>query len=103
MWGAMEQFSEKMGLRLRKARIARDKTQHELAVMAGVSSKVIGRMERGDASVTLAKWLSVADILGLLHTWQDVFLIAEDPFVEYDRDQQQITALQKQRVRHKKK
>ncbi len=97
----VNEFCKELGMRLRKARISANKTQKELGVIAGVSSKVIGRMERGDASVSLAKWLNVTEIFGLLSTWQDVLQIKEDPFEEYDREQKRITDLMKRRVRHK--
>lgn len=99
----METFRQELGLRLRKARVANKKTQRELGVMAGISTKVIGRMERGDTSVALAKWLNVAEILGLFATWRDVFKVTEDPFVQYDRQQKAATDLMKKRVRHRKK
>lgn len=99
----MEVFCKELGMRLRKVRIARNKTQKELGAMAGVSTKVIGRMERGDVSVSLAKWLIVTAMLGVFSTWQDVLLIAEDPFEVYDREQKEVTDLLKKRVRHKKK
>ena len=99
----IEEFCKELGMSLRKARITENKTQKELGVMAGVSTKVIGRMERGDASVSLARWLNVSEILGLLSTWQDVLQIKEDPFEKYDREQKKITDLKKRRVRHKNK
>ncbi len=96
-------FCQELGLRLRKARIFKNKTQKELGVMVGVSAKVIGRMEQGDTSVSLGKWLNVSEIFGLLNTWQVVLEIEEDPFAQYDREQKKRIDLQKKRVRHKKK
>lgn len=91
-----------MGLRLRKIRIAREITQEELAERTGVSRKVIGRMERGDGSVTLEKWVKVSQILGVSETWQHVFEVVEDPFEQYDRKQQEHDNLWKKRVRSRK-
>jgi transcriptional regulator with XRE-family HTH domain len=50
--------------RIRKARVARDWTQIELAEHAGVSRPTVARVERGDdiSTATLAK---VAGALGL--------------------------------------
>lgn len=91
-----------MGLRLRKIRIAHEITQEELAERAGVSRKVIGRMERGDGSVTLEKWMKVSQILGVSDTWKHVFEVMEDPFEQYDRRQQEEDNFWKKRVRSRK-
>ncbi|MFW8601479.1 helix-turn-helix domain-containing protein [Desulfobacterota bacterium M19] len=99
----VEEFSRELGLRLRKARIRRNKTQKELAVMAGVSAKVIGRMEQGGLSVSLTRWLNICEILGVFDTWQEVLHIREDPFEQYDLEQRETTDLLKKRVRHSKK
>lgn len=98
-----EEFGKDLGIRLRKARISKNKTQKELAVMVGISSKVLGRMERGDLSVSLKRWLNISEILGLFGTWQDVLYVEEDPFEQYDLEQKESTDLLKRRVRHKKK
>ena len=92
-------FLVRLGLRLRKIRIERSITQAELADRAGISRRVVGRMEQGDGSVTLEKWLKVAMVLGVIDTWEHGFEVEEDPFVQYDREQQQQAALRKKRVR----
>ncbi|MBU0961720.1 MAG: helix-turn-helix domain-containing protein [Proteobacteria bacterium] len=92
----------RIGLRLRKVRIEKELTQAELADRAGISRKVIGRMERGDGSVTLEKWVKVAMVLEVAGTWEHLFEVEEDPFVQYDRQQKEQTDLWKKRVRSKK-
>lgn len=92
----------RLGLRLRKVRIEKEITQAELADRAGVSRKVIGRMERGDGSVTLEKWVKAAMVLEVAGTWEHLFEIEEDPFEQYDREQKEQTDLWKKRVRPKK-
>lgn len=98
-----KEVSDHLGLRLRTARIKANETQVQLGVRAGVSRNLIGRMEKGDSSVSLDKWLRVAFVLGLLDTWKDVFSLQEDPFDVFDREEQESTALVKKRVRLKKR
>ncbi len=89
----------KIGARLRSARIKKNETQADLGIRAGVSRQLIGRMEQGDPSVALEKWVRVSGVLGLLDTWQQVLVSPFDPFEEYDRTQHQERALAKKRVR----
>ncbi len=91
-----------MGVRLRKARVEAGLTQALLAARAGVSVRAVSRMERGDMSVGLGRWLKVSLILGLLATWEPVFLIREDPFAQYDKEQRRRTDPGKRRVRQGK-
>ncbi|MBU0943568.1 MAG: helix-turn-helix domain-containing protein [Proteobacteria bacterium] len=91
-----------IGSRMRKVRIEKKITQAELADRAGISRKVIGRMEHGDGSVTLEKWLKVSMVLEVGGTWEHLFKIEEDPFIQYDREQKEQTDLWKKRVRSKK-
>ncbi len=98
-WGEICQL---LGVRLRKARILKNETQETLGVRAGVSRQLIGRMERGDASVVLETWLKVSDVLGLLETWQNVLEITLDPFEEFDRKVHE-EEFKKKRVRLKKR
>ncbi len=89
-------------MRLRKARVEAGLTQALLAARAGVSVRAVSRMERGDMSVGLGRWLKVSLILGLLATWEPVFLIREDPFAQYDKEQRRRTDPGKRRVRQGK-
>ena len=98
-----KEVCRRLGLRLRAVRIKINETQVQLGVRAGVSRNLIGRMEKGDSSVSLEKWLRVAVVLGLLDTWNDVFSVKEDPFDVFDREEQEATALAKKRVRSKKR
>lgn len=90
---------EKLGTRLRMARIKKNETQADLGVRAGVSRQLVGRMEQGDPSVSLEKWARVSEVLGLLDTWEQVLVVPVDPFEEFDRTQQEERALTKKRVR----
>lgn len=92
-----------LGLRLRQARIKAQLTQAMLAARSGVSIRVISRMEQGDTTVTLGRWLKVSGVLGLLNSWDTVLMVPEDPFEQYDREQSEKTDLGRRRVRLKRR
>lgn len=94
-----EKTSTAMGLALRTARIDAKQTQDELAARVGVSRWTIAAMEKGDAKVSVAAWLKVSSLLGLLETWKSVMVKEEDPFVKYDREQAKKQKLLTTRVR----
>ncbi len=98
----LNEAAKAMGIRLRKARVEAGLTQALLAARAGVSVRVVSRMERGDMSVGLGRWLKVSQALDLLDSWRSVLLIREDPFAQYDREQRRRTDPGKRRVRPKK-
>ncbi len=96
-----KEFFRQLGLRLRQARIERRETQEDLGVRAGISRQLLARMEQGEPSVALGKWIRVSSILGLLDTWNQALTVPVDPFVEYDAKQRQLNKLRKTRVRKK--
>ncbi len=96
-----KEFFRDLGTRLRQARIERRQTQADLGARAGISRQLVAHMERGAASVSLEKWIQVSSALGLLDTWRQALEIPVDPFVEYDKRQQQLSKLSKTRVRKK--
>jgi DNA-binding XRE family transcriptional regulator len=92
---------EDMGLRLRKARIRRKITQADLGARTGISRQLIVKMEKGDPTVSLTKWVKVSTALDLLDSWENVLMLPVDPFVEFDRQRQELDQLKKTRVRKK--
>ena len=92
---------EDLGLRLRKARIRRKITQADLGARTGISRQLIIKMEKGDPTVSLAKWIKVSTALDLLDSWENVLMLPVDPFAEFDRQRQELDQLKKTRVRKK--
>ena len=92
----------RLGLRLRQARVEANLTQALLAARAGVSVRVISRMEQGDTTVSLGRWLKASMALGLLDSWEPALRVEDDPFIEYDRKQSKETDPGKRRVRPRK-
>ncbi|MCI5222654.1 MAG: XRE family transcriptional regulator [Candidatus Electrothrix sp. AR4] len=88
-----------LGLRLRQARIEAQLTQAMLAARAGLSVRVIGRMEQGDVTVSLGRWLKASAVLNLVDSWESALLIPEDPFTQYDREQNERVDISRRRVR----
>ena len=92
---------EDLGLRLRKARIRRKITQADLGARTGISRQLIVKMEKGNPTVSLAKWVKVSTALDLLDSWENVLMLPVDPFAEFDRQRHEIEQLKKTRVRKK--
>jgi transcriptional regulator with XRE-family HTH domain len=92
---------EDLGLRLRKARIRRKITQADLGARTGISRQLIIKMEKGDPTVSLARWVKVSTALDLLDSWENVLMLPVDPFAEFDRQRQELDQLKKTRVRNK--
>jgi transcriptional regulator with XRE-family HTH domain len=88
-----------LGMRLRQARIEAQLTQAMLAARAGLSVRVIGRMEQGDLTVSLGRWLKASATLNLLDSWNEALLVPEDPFAQYDREQKEQVDISRRRVR----
>jgi transcriptional regulator with XRE-family HTH domain len=92
---------EDLGLRLRKARIRKKITQADLGARTGISRQLIVKMEKGEPTVSLARWVKVSTALDLLDSWENVLMLPVDPFVEFDRQRQELDQLKKTRVRKK--
>ncbi len=90
---------KEIGLRLREARIANGDSQKKLGARIGVSRLIIGKMEKGDPSVSIGRWLKASDILGIMDTWSALMKKEEDPFEAYDNEQERLETLRKTRVR----
>ena len=95
----IHEVAVRLGMRLRHARIEADLTQAMLAARAGVSARVISRMEQGDSTVSLGRWLKISAALELLESWEPAMLVQEDPFARYDREQKSRIDIGKRRVR----
>ena len=94
-----EELLQKLGLRLRKARILRGDKQKQLAARTGISMTIIGRIEKGDPSVSFGRYLKMAAALELLHTLENAFHEEADPFDEYDQEVETVEAIKRKRVR----
>lgn len=56
---------DELGLRLRLARMRRSMSMVEMAERTGISRDTLHRLERGDASISIAALLKVLSILGM--------------------------------------
>ena len=71
----MNRTLEKMGLRIKNARLRRNITAEEIADRAGISKGTLTSIEKGVASVSIGAYASVLHALGL---GNDLELIATD-------------------------
>jgi transcriptional regulator with XRE-family HTH domain len=63
---ARPEFHEELGRRVAQARREQDVTQEQLALLSGVSLRLIGQLENGKATgIGLEKLLSILNTIGL--------------------------------------
>lgn len=68
----LRRSGEALGDRIRLARLRRHMSQAEVAARADVDRRTIGRLERGDLSVSVALLIRVLGILGLAGDLENV-------------------------------
>jgi DNA-binding XRE family transcriptional regulator len=78
---------QRLGQRLKEARLSRDETQETFAARLGLSRQSLAKMEKGEGSVPLQNWLAASDILDCLDTWQDVLHEKDDLFQQFETTQ----------------
>ena len=71
----MEQALEKMGLRIKNARLRRNITAEEIADRAGISKGTLTSIEIGIATVSIGAYVSALNVLGME---KDLELVAMD-------------------------
>ena len=71
----MEQALEKMGLRIKNARLRRNITAEEIADRAGISKGTLTSIEKGIATVSKGAYVSALIVLGME---KDLELVAMD-------------------------
>lgn len=71
----MEQALEKMGLRIKNARLRRNITAEEIADRAGISKGTLTSIEKGIATVSIGAYMSALNVLGME---KDLELVAMD-------------------------
>ena len=68
MLDGVEDMLTQIGTNIKKARLRRNMTIHDLANRIHVDNRTISRMEKGDPSTSLKNVISVLVIFGLEHT-----------------------------------
>lgn len=72
----------RLGARLREARLRRNWTQAETAEKAGLSDSSVKKVEAGSARITIGAYLSLLDVFGLPTAFNCVLLAGEDTLGE---------------------
>jgi transcriptional regulator with XRE-family HTH domain len=61
-----------LGSRIREARLRRELSQSLVAERASVSVQTVGKIEKGDAGVSVGAYAMVLQALGLLEGWGNI-------------------------------
>ncbi|WP_244155806.1 helix-turn-helix domain-containing protein [Desulfofustis glycolicus] len=78
---------KQLGERLKAARLQRNESQAVFGARLGLTRQSYAKMEKGQGTVPIASWLEASDILGRLHTWDQVMSEPQDLFERFDRQQ----------------
>ena len=95
---------QNMGLQMRKARQLKQDRQKDLAARMGVSRLTVIKMEKGEAEagrIPLETWLTAAEYLNLLDSWQEVMQVQADPFEAFDKKINDEKKIRKGRVKRR--
>ena len=69
----MENSAKEIGQKIRTARRAKDLSQSELAQRAGIATSYYARIERGEISASLDKYIAILKVLNL--KFEDIITI----------------------------
>lgn len=75
----------RLAARLRDSRLARNETQAVMAARIGVSRETYRKMEAGDPSIAIGRWLEAARVLDRLADWDAIFAPTENLFERHER------------------
>ena len=83
----IEPLLEKLGRRLKEARLARNESQELFTQRLGMTRQSYSRMEQGSPQTMIGNWLAACSILGRLDDWQDVLAEKENLFAKFEKKQ----------------
>ncbi len=92
----------KLGQRLKEARLARNESQEVFAARIGLSRQSYAKMEKGEGSIPIINWMLATDIVGHLESWDKVLADKLDLFKQYEQIQQKRKRASGKRVSTKK-
>lgn len=75
----------KLGHRLKRSRLNRNDPQKEFAFRIGVSIPTLYKMEQGDPSISIGKWVKTLDILDRLDGMDCLLAPKESLFEKYNQ------------------
>lgn len=85
----IESLLERLGQRLKEARLARNESQALFAQRLGLTRQSYSRMEKGSSQTLIGNWLAASSILGRLDDWKDILAEQEDLFAKYEKKSSQ--------------
>jgi transcriptional regulator with XRE-family HTH domain len=94
---------EGLGLRFKQARLGRDETQGRFAARLGISIPTLRKMERGDPSVPMGRWVEALFVLDRLGDLDTVLKKPETLFDKWEiRQQKTKQRASKRKIKHDK-
>ena len=75
---------ERLGQRLKAARLARNESQELFAQRLGLTRQSYSRMEKGSPQTQIGNWLTASSILGRLDDWNDLLTGRQDLFAKFE-------------------
>ncbi len=69
------------------ARLSRNESQAVFAARIGLTRQTYSKMEKGNPTIPIGKWLAASEILRLLPTWKKVLIREDNLFEQYERKQ----------------
>jgi transcriptional regulator with XRE-family HTH domain len=75
---------ERLGQRLKAARLARNESQELFAQRLGLTRQSYSRMEKGSPQTQIGNWLTASSILGRLDDWNDLLAGRQDLFAKFE-------------------
>jgi transcriptional regulator with XRE-family HTH domain len=75
---------ERLGQRLKAARLARNESQELFAQRLGLTRQSYSRMEKGSPQTQIGNWLAASSILGRLDDWNDLLAGRQDLFAKFE-------------------
>ncbi len=84
---SVESLLQQLGNRLKSARLLRNESQAVFAARIGLTRQTYSKMEKGNPTIPIGKWLAASYILRLLSTWEKVLVTEDNLFEQYERKQ----------------
>ncbi len=98
---SIESLLQQLGNRLKEARLSRNESQAVFAARIELTRQTYSKMEKGNPTIPIGKWLAASEILRLLSTWEHVLVREDNLFEQYERKQITRKKAGKKRKGHK--
>lgn len=87
--------ARQLGLSIRLARLARNRTRSDFAQRAHISPTTLDRLEQGDVAVRMGAWFSALQTSNLLHLLDKISDPDADTLGRVEREKRKMGAIRK--------